>query len=253
MLHLCGWCASLDWASNTWTDLPALPDSALFTSGNDLRVPRDMTHVEVLGAVHGGTGSSLTQAKIESPYLLRRNPYQVQPINDGLSWDQLGGVMPIKPSLMLVAQESVRAYFNHPVSPASAQYVAVLMWLSDGNLPAVNNGEVMTVRLQAQATTAAVGWQAKTLTFSQEIPYGDYRVIGMRAHGAGLLAARLVLPGYTWRPGVPGSVQGQLAAPSFRMGGMGEVARFNSNQPPSVELLAAAGSTPYIWLDLVQL
>ena len=251
MLHLCGWAEELDWPANEWNQLPALADSALFTSAGDLRVPRDMTRVAMLGAIHSGTGSTLTQAKIESPYLLRRNPYQIVPINDGGSWDQLGGVAPIAPSLALVAQESVRAYINHPVSPSSAGWQAVLMWLSDGPHQPVTQGEVMTIRGTGQGVSAGAAWKPSTLTFTQEIPYGDYRVIGMRAQGGSLWAVRLVLPGYTWRPGVVCSVPGQLAAPSMRMGMMGEIARFNSNQPPSLEVLATGSGTPQVWLDLV--
>lgn len=251
MLHLCGWATSVDWVANTWTGIPALADSALFTSGLDLRVPREMTRVAMLGAVHGGVGSPVAQAKIESPYLLRRNPYQVAPLNDGGSWDQLGGVVPIEPGLALVAQESARAYFQHPTSPASAEYVAILMWLMDGAPQAISSGEVMTVRLTAAAVAAGARWTPSTLTFSQEIPYGDYRVIGMRAQGANALAVRLVLPGYTWRPGVPVAIQGQLGAPALRMAGWGEIARFNSNQPPSCEVLASGAATCVVWLDMI--
>lgn len=251
MLHLCGWSTSVDWAANTWTPIPALTDSALFTSGNDLRVPRDMTRVGMLGALHGGTGSVLAQAKIESPYLLRKNPYQIQPVNEGGSWDELGGIVPIDPSLMLVAQESVRAYFLHPTSPSSAQYVTVLMWLSDAAPQRITNGEVMTIRLVGGAVKAGAAWMPTPLTFSQEIPYGDYRIVGMRVNGAATIAARLVIPGYTWRPGIIGQVQGQLGPPIARMGMWGELGRFNSNQPPSLEVLASANETPIVFLDLI--
>ena len=251
MLHLCGWFADQTYTANQQVSIPALEDSALFTSGPDLRIPAGLGAVQAIGAIQEVAAANTTQFRIESPYLLRRAPHYVNPINDVGLWGSLGGITRIMPGLALTPQESVRAYGINAAPQVAAKWMAVLMWLADTAPQAVTSGDLMTVRATAGTISAVGGWHATTLTWAREIPYGDYRVIGMRASGGGLIAARLVLPGETFRPGVQGIAADQLGSPMWRMGAWGELARFNSNQPPSVELLVAATSTPVIELDLV--
>lgn len=251
MIHLCGWAANLDPAAGTDTYITALKDSALYTSMNDLRIPAGMGRVEMVGAITASPANVNSYAWIESPYLLRRAPFQVQPLNGGADWGINGGIVPARPSLMLTPQESVRAGINLVASPSAAELQAVLMLISDAAPQPVQSGEVMTIRMDAAAASTTFAWTQTQLSFQHEIPYGDYRIIGIYAMGSGLIGARLVLPGYTWRPGCPASRAGQLGVPELRMGRFGELGRFNSNQPPSAEVLMTSAGSPHIWLDLV--
>ena len=251
MIHLCGWHANVAWTANQRQSLPALKDTALFTSGMDLRVPANMGTVIATGTRTGATAIAGVVSSLESPYLLRRAPHYISPISDAGSWSYLGGLLRAMPSMTLVPQESVRAWWQSPTAQSSAKLVTTLMWLADAVPQPVTSGELMTVRGVTSAATSAGVWDAATLTWDRELPYGDYRVIGMRVFGPSVIAVRLVLPGTPWRPGVPAMIEDELGPAFFSGGMMGELARFNSNQPPSVELLAASAVAARVYLDLV--
>ena len=126
-----------------------------------------------------------------------------------------------------------------------------LVWLTDGPAQPVT-GEIFTVRSTNASTLTAAAWTNGALTFSQTLPKGRYRVVGMRAQSAGLVAARLVFIGYPWRPGVVGTDSAGDAAPDiFRAGRLGSWGEFDHNTPPSVDFLSVSADTSQIvHLDL---
>ena len=79
-------------------------------------------------------------------------------------------------------------------------------------------------------------------------------MIGMRANGAGLVAARLVPRGAGHRPGCLGvDADNQIEHPMFRHGGLGEWLRFVHDNVPSVDFLSVSADTAQeVLLDLVK-
>src|SRR5207247_1836789 len=99
-------------------------------------------------------------------------------------------------------------------------------------------GAIYTIRATAAVALAASTWVNGALTFSQALPYGTYQVVGMRARGANLAAARLVFVGQPFRPGVAGvNALGNVDPFHFRYGNMGVFGQFDSTVPPTVDCL----------------
>ena len=251
MIHLCGFHGNLKWTNNQRQQIPALPDTALFTQGGNLRIPKGMGTVLATAAITYQTSAVSCIASLESPYLLRRAPHYIRPLNDAGVWGYLGGFVMAKPSMMLAPEESVRAWWTGSPAASTPMATNVLMWIADAVPQPITSGELMTVRGVTSATITGGAWATATLTFDRELPYGDYRVIGMRVEGANVTAGRLVLPGTPWRPGVVAMQSDFLGPREFRGGMMGELARFNSNQPPSMELLTTSNVAAIVHLDLV--
>lgn len=132
-----------------------------------------------------------------------------------------------------------------------AEQQTAFLWMHDGNVN-IGGEPIITVLSQTSITAGNLTWGAGTLSLTQPLPSGRYRVVGMDAVGANLLAARLVFPTQGPKPGVLGRVSNAvLPNPIFRMGRLGSFGEFESYAMPSVELFgSAAPTTQNIFLDL---
>lgn len=135
---------------------------------------------------------------------------------------------------------------------AGAADCCVLLWHTRNFIPAPP-GEAVTIRCTSNCTGAAGGWRLGTLVPDQALPNGQYHVIGMRATGANLLAARLNIPGETERPGVLGNVDASsYVYPANRFGRAGSMGRFTNTNLPQVEALGTGAlAAQVISLDLI--
>lgn len=251
-IHLGGWGETLDGAGNT-TQLAALLDPLIFTSGDLLRVPELANVLAMAGGVgSGGTG----QLQLIAPSLREIGNYLVSPINGNADAD----AEPDDPHklvdlrerpLALRTAENATAEFNS--NTTAAQFQWLLLWLANQMTP-VPAGPLRTLRFTNGTTLAVDVWTNGALVAVEELPAGEYSVIGMRAISAGLVAARLVPRGSGWRPGcLAGDVDGYLGHPMFRNGGLGEWMRFVHDNIPSVDFLSvSADSDQDVFLDLVK-
>jgi len=116
-------------------------------------------------------------------------------------------------------------------------------------------GDIRTVKCTSGHTSAGDIWENVALTLTQTLPAGRYQVVGMRAFGTALLAARLVFIGGVWRPGVPaGDSIDDADVQLFRGGKFGVFGEFEFDQPPSVDLLGSGvTAAEEIYLDLIQI
>ena len=115
------------------------------------------------------------------------------------------------------------------------------------------NGEILTIRATASITLVDGVWTNGNITFDQVLPVGDYNIVGMRAEGTGLVAARLVIQGYPWRPGIVGrTTVAQDDLDMMRFGRSGVLGTFNNNVPPTLDAIGATGTTQVIYLDLIK-
>jgi len=99
--------------------------------------------------------------------------------------------------LPLEVSEKLNVYTIH----TSDMYVMIN--LADGAISPVH-GDIRTIKATTTLALKEGQWVHGTLSFAQTLPAGRYQVVGFRAVGTGVMAARLVFVGYTWRPGVPG-------------------------------------------------
>jgi len=235
--------------SATLTNIAALADPHVRVSGDDIYVP---VALPFLGAWHF-MGANFTQGQILSPSLRRLANLDVEPadlVDEPASpnalHDLFANPVPLEGGEALNTQMAEDA--------AGASRVTALIWFTSGGLTPVT-GQIFTIRATNATTLTANAWTNGALTFSQTLPRGTYSIVGMRAQSAGLRAARLVIPGESWRPGCSGvDADSDIDAPCFRYGQIGAWGSFGHDAPPTVDFLSAsADSSQVVHLDLIKI
>lgn len=248
MQHLAAYYKSVDPAA-ALTLISAVADQAIFTSGNDVRVPTGMSNLIGEAGMTAATGPGY--AEVQSPSLRDLANLDVLPIAaaavfanpDQIQWH------PESPRV-LVPAESVNFAIEATGGAAAANYG--LIWLADG-APKPSSGNMFTVRATSAIALAAGTWVNGALTFNTSLPAGTYDVVGLRAQGANLVAARLVFIGGQYRPGVPGETSGQTQFfRRFRFGRNGTYGSFDVNQPPTVDALGVTDTSQIYEFDLIK-
>lgn len=248
MFHLAAYYQSVDLGA-VLTAISAVPDQALFTSSNDIRVPKELANI--IGAAAATASTTVTAAQLQSPSLRSLVNHDLEPVVGAVTFGSPpeGIYFPQSP-IALVPDEALNFYFNTDNAGAAAHYGLVM--LADGPQQEVS-AEIFTVRATAAASLSAGLWVNSNLTFTQTLPAGRYQVVGMRARGTNLVAARLVFPGGRFRPGVAAlNAIGDTDPYWPRYGRMGVFGEFEHLLPPTVECLGVTDSAQTILLDLVK-
>jgi len=248
MFHLAAWGQSLD-QGNALTPINAVREQTLFTNGVDLRVP------ELLPFIIGGAAlcndASVAQAQIQSPSLRVRTNLDIEPIINALVFGTPAEATwwPDAP-LQLAPDEALN--FAILADPAAAVQQYGFAMLADGPQSPVT-GDIFTVRATAAATLVVNTWVNANLTLSQVLPAGRYQVVGMRARGTNLVAARLVFSEQTARPGVY-AVNAIADGDTYwqRYGRLGVFGEFPNTIPPTVDCLGVTDTAQVFQLDLIR-
>lgn len=248
MQHLAAFAESID-PGGSLTNIAAVNDDSIFTSGDDIRVPNELPFMIGNAALISST--SPVQAQIQSPSLRQIANIDVEPVALGLVFGD-PAELNYHPEIAIPLRGDESINFLANTNPASAALHYGLVWFADGPQQPVG-GDIFSVRATTSVTAVANAWVNGTLTFNQDLPVGTYDVVGMRCRIDGLVAARLNFIGGAWRPGVPGAVAiDDKIGEQFRMGRSGIFGTFHTNTPPSLEILAAAGAvSPVVILDLI--
>lgn len=249
-------------AASGLTLYAAVPDEHVTVSGDDITVPTlsQVIAVQCFSA-------NLQAARLVSPSLRRVWNYDIFPflpsgnllteqaVNEGgtatYNIEAGQGFCDMHTSpLPLVVSEKLNLKMDNG---GNAEQGYGIVWLADGP-PTPERGEIFTIKATASTTLTANAWTNASLTMEQNLPAGRYRVVGMAAKSAGLVAARLVFVGGTWRPGCLGKIAYNDKRPRlFRYGNLGAWGEFEFDQPPSVDFLSASADTSEeVWLDLIQ-
>jgi hypothetical protein len=246
--HLAAWGASVN-SAGALTNISAIADQAIFTSGNDIRVPTDLSKIVWEAAVSNQTGP--TQGQVTSPSLRDLANLDIEPIVSGLVFGappqiQWHGDSPRD----LVPYESMDFAILATGGAAAQNYG--LVQLSDSAIKPVT-GEIFTIRGTLAIALALNTWVNGGITFKQTLPAGRYQVVGMRVSSANLVAARLVFIGQAYRPGVLGNTSANNVGDfRFRLGRPGVYGEFDINQPPTVDALGVTDVAQEIVLDLIK-
>ena len=249
MQHLAAFYGSID-PDGALTPIPAVQDQAITTQGNDVRIPDALPNL--IGEIALTAEINLVAARVVSPSLRRILEMAVEPIVGAIVFGSPPEAImhPLNPT-PLDADESINFEINS--NPAAVGVHYGLIWLSDGPMAPVG-GQMYSVRATAAITLAAGVWVNGNLAFGQTLPAGRYQVVGLRARGTNLVAARLVFPGGTFRPGVPAvNVIGDLDAHWFRYGQMGVMGEFEHTTPPTLDALGVTDTVQNCVLDLVKI
>jgi len=247
MFQLAAFAESID-PGATLVNVAAVPDDTVFVSGDDMRVPRALPYL--LGEAALISATLPVQAQVQSPSLRQVANIDVFPIGTGVEFGSPEDMILHQQSpIPMRADEAANFLVNSDPGGAVAHYG--LLWFGDGPQQRVN-GNIYTVRVTVAATLSAVVWVNASLTFAQDLPVGNYDVVGMQGYGSGLVAARLNFVGGAWRPGIPcGASITDNIGHQFRSGKMGVFGTFHTNTPPTVDCLGATGTSQTFYLDLL--
>lgn len=230
-------------------NIAAVQDDTVFTSGDDVRVPSDLPFIMGVAGLNDASGP--VQMQVQSPSLRRITNLNVAPYNSGLVF---GEPLEIdffhENPIPVQADEAVNFLAENTEAVAALHYG--LVWFSDGPQTLVN-GASYGIRTTSSLTAIANQWVNAALTFTTDLPVGNYDVVGLRVVETNGVAARLNFVGGAWRPGVP-VVSSDLVSgsPVLRKGRIGIFGTFHTNTPPTVDFLGAAGAvTPDVILDII--
>lgn len=221
--------------------------------GDDIQIPAMNQIVAIAGGVESAAAH---RARLVAPSLRRRANYQVTPLNTAAA----GAVEPGSPQAVVDLRRNPLAMirgeqlnFEALADPVAAQIQWGVVFLAAGPIEPVA-GKIFTIRATGATALVAGTWTNVTLTFDEDLPAGEYDVVGLRPQSAGLIAARLVFIGGEARPGALGvDAQADIQDDMFRRGGLGVWGHFKDDEPPTVDCLAiSADATQEFYFDLVQ-
>lgn len=230
--------------------IAGIADPHVRVQGNDIYVP---SLNKMLGVFAGG--ATLTDCRMQSPSLRRMVNQRVEhvypePMPPGSWYGAIAHIYKERPRTLDIA-EALNAFVINVA--ATVEYVFV--WLMD-KLEPLPAGEIVSLEGEAVRTDVIGSWVNGALVFTQTLPSGRYAVVGMRARHDQCVAARLVFPDTSPRPGCIGVPKFYTPTiPEFRYGGLGSWGEFEHDAPPTIDTLGAAAAehTHFIQLDLIQI
>ncbi len=245
--HLAAFYSSL--TNPTVAALNAVPDTQIFSVGTIQRVPPAMPNVCMAEASYVAT--TLTLAEVQTPSLRVLANYDISPLNltapptNAFSYDDR-----YDNPLKLTGNEDLQAVMTGTSTGAQDAYV-ILEYCDGPAKPDMRNS--FTIQATGAATLSAGAYVNTALTFNTTLPAGTYDVIGFRAEGAHLAAARIAFIGQVNRPGVLGvATAAQEDNLRMRQGGAGVFGSFDINQPPTVDCLGITDTAQVFYFDLVK-
>ncbi len=239
-------------AAGTLQAIAAVADDQVFTSGDDVRVPQGLPNL--LAAFSIGPGQ--TRARIVAPSLRALANLELSP---QVSTEAIGGaqssrlISMVRNPLPLAVGESVNYETDGGAGGGVGQQTGVI-FLGDGPVQPVS-GEIRTIRATASIVGTEALWVSGGITFSEDLPSGNYAVVGGRCVANNPGAFRLIFVSGGPRPGslsTPSDAGDEI--PGGRMGGWGVWGQFNTNQPPTLDILSLAGasSAQVLYLDIMR-
>ncbi|MDD3523853.1 MAG: hypothetical protein PHQ41_04050 [Candidatus Cloacimonetes bacterium] len=244
---LVAWAESQDTAG-VLTEMSAVKDQHITTKGDDVLVPSFAPNLMALFAL----GTTISRAQFSTPSLRERSLIDISPLNIGaepLSNPRI--VDYVAKPIALTPGEGAR--FLVAEGAAGAELGVGLAWLQ-GEAEAAPDGEIETIRCSSTTTLTANTWTLCELTLSQQLRAGTYAIVGMAAISAGAIAARLVIPGSAYRPGVIAfDAESDFGTTYGRNGKLGSWGTFEHVYPPQIEFLSISADTAEtVYLDIVK-
>ena len=234
----------------TLADVTPLEDETIFISGKSIQVPAQFNQI----AAALGLGDNLLRCQLESPKLRQIALQEVGALNTGTEPDSVTNITDLRMNpIMLQPGEAMTARVSYDdVTSAERAYVGV--WLADGPVTPVTGADMRTVEGSMSVTAVANKWTSGQITLDQELPEGNYNVIGFKVNSAGSILARLIFPNQWARPMAVGSDSNtQSTTDPFRRGMSGVMGQFQNFVPPKLEVLSrSADTSTKVWLDVVK-
>jgi len=223
-------------------NVAGVPDDHITVNGDDIVVgPNNM----IIGAL-ACVGTNGTRARIVSPSLRRVNTLDIRPLTLALFAGDIAGfrMFPTSP-IALETYESMQCLFT--ADPAAAEQETCVLFTAPGAIAPIS-GKIYPVRFSWTRALLAGQWANSGINLIDDLPNGNYTVVGASLVAATGIAFRFVPVGAASRPG--GIVQqtvDNMQHPAFRFGGLGAWFDFNTVMLPSMDVIAsaAAGAATY--------
>jgi len=247
-MHLVAYLASVN--SATLVALNVIADDILSSpQANRFQVPAD------LNAIHGAAalGATLVRAQIQAPSLeVKRASLEVIPHEAGTVAFTLGAPRLFVPKreVVLAAPETLMFYTNNAAGGADNEYG--LIWLrKPGGIDPMPAGDIIAARATSATTLTANVWTTCTMALDKDLPAGKYALVGFRAISATGIAARALITGQTYRPGVPVLAGTEAAARDFDPGNLEDFNWYNMGEfenitVPQFQFLASAADVAQV-------
>jgi len=230
------------------TEIDAVLDQHVTTDGKDVIVPSFASNLVGVYAI----GGTISGAQISSPTLRRSLLYDLSPLDvytkaTGLYAYHLRFNNP----LALTPGEGLRALVAENAVAEERETVIVAL---QGEPETVPEGEIHTVKCTSTTTLTPYEWTLCPLSLTQQLEAGRYAIVGMRTITGGGIAARLVIPGSEYRPGVISDhVEGYNTMPEMRYGRTTVFGSFEHTFVPQVEFFSSTADTAQIvFLDVIK-
>lgn len=248
LMHLLSFYGNIN-SAGALTNVAPVADQAIRSTTTGFIVPGDISSLIGEAALSAQTGPG--RGQLQSPSLRAFANQDIHPIVAAIKFGgnpayQWHGHSP-RP---LKGNEELDLYVT--ATGGAAAHTYGLAFLADGPVQ-VEQGNIFSVYATGAAALAAGTWVNTALTFGSTLPAGTYKIVGFRAQGANLIAARFALVGAGYRPGVPAVNAVGDADPYFtRAGRMGAFGVFDVNQPPTVDCLGETDTAQNFVLDLIK-
>lgn len=264
-------------------NIAGLADTHVTVQGNNVICPAQCSQLLMAYAMSQATAGSLTNMiTISSPSLRASSLLELSnwnangavsaaaqiPDNNAPFNDYSAAPIQLQPGEGIQCLSSVDA-------AAAAENIFVIMHLTDGVLAmplrapdGVSPPRIETLVADGGSTAVINTWSPTALTFRQALRAGTYAVVGMKASGTSMVAARLVFGNQGPRPGVLATNSPVGASTiggfgdsvdqyrgKFRYGGMGIWGYFTNVNPPQVEVICSVADTApvqHFALDVVK-
>lgn len=240
-------------AAGTLQAIAAVADDQIFTSGDDVRIPQGLASLLAAWAI----GSGVTRSRVVAPSLRAFANLEIAPkvVSESVTSLAPGRMMTFaRDPIPLAAGESVNFETDGGAGAGVGLQTGIIL-LGDG--PVVpQSGLIRTVRVTAAIAAAESLWASGALTFSEDLPTGVYQVVGARCEADNPAAFRLIFVAGGPRPGSLSVLDDAGSdVPGQRFGGWGVWGQFDTNQPPTLEILSAAGAgtAQVLYLDIMRI
>jgi hypothetical protein len=245
--HLAGFFGSVA-ASQTDIALTPFSDGYLSQGVSGLLLPDDM-----MVARHIGLGLGLTQYLLNVPSLRQISQPRYGTVNKALLAVDDAPILIMgdyAPSIMRSEGYNYQVTTDATAGPNATH---VFSFLTKGFKPC-QRGRSTTIRATATITAVAGAWVNGGLTLAQDLPAGNYEIIGAAAYGTGLQAVRFRLPGAGYAPGIIAEqAPGEFFLNNQRWGQMGSFGSFQNSLVPTIDITGTAGAiTITMFIDIVK-
>lgn len=234
-------------AATTSEKLTAIPDEHVKTEGDTVVIPELN---KLLGFL--AVGTDIRNVQLASPSLRRLAVIDVAPVeNVDLPVFPPYPIFKNHGLITLDIDEQLTAYAGN--SNVADKQESVLVLVSDNSVDRLD-AEIFTIKATATAPATAYAWASGQLTLAQELPIGNYQLVGARCEQAKTIAFRFVFIGGIWRPGGFAVATIDATDPAYQRYGMLNVwGTFAHNRVPSVEFFGdGTGGAAVLYLDIVK-